>query len=164
MSQSIVINRMPVRVWRRPRVNEIEVLLKPAQSIASPGSFVIENPEELMLSRHIPETGFKSRGADYFVPEALSAFIAGSAAERHHIRIHRGYAQAAPLVAALQDGSWQAQWPFPLADSLVTGFAAASDSIESPLTSGISISVLPNTPKYSRYPPSSKKVSNIVAA
>lgn len=36
-------------------------------------------------------------------------------------------AQAAPLVAALQDGSWQAQWPFPLADSLVTGFAAASD-------------------------------------
>ena len=36
-------------------------------------------------------------------------------------------AQAAPLVAALQDGSWQAQWPYPLADSLVTGFAAASD-------------------------------------
>jgi hypothetical protein len=35
-------------------------------------------------------------------------------------------AQAAPLVAAA-DGSWQAQWPFPLADSLVTGFAAASD-------------------------------------
>ena len=98
MSQSIVINRMPVRVWRRPRVNEIEVLLNPAQSIASPESFVIENPEELMLSRQIPETGFKSRGADYFVPEELSAFIAGSAAQRHHIRIPRGYAQNAPLV------------------------------------------------------------------
>jgi TorA maturation chaperone TorD len=36
-------------------------------------------------------------------------------------------AQAAPLVAALRDGSWQAQWPFPLAESLVAGFAAASD-------------------------------------
>ena len=82
MSQSIVINRMPVRVWRRPRVNEIEVLLNPAQSSASPGSFVIENPEELILSRQIPETGFKSRGADYFVPEALSDFIAASAAQR----------------------------------------------------------------------------------
>ncbi|VTM87342.1 Twin-arginine leader-binding protein DmsD [Raoultella ornithinolytica] len=43
-------------------------------------------------------------------------------------------AQAAPLVAALQDGSWQAQWPYPLADSLVTGFAAASDE---PLPPGL---------------------------
>ncbi|MFZ2609544.1 MAG: Tat proofreading chaperone DmsD, partial [Raoultella planticola] len=35
--------------------------------------------------------------------------------------------QAAPLVAALRDGSWRAQWPFPVADSLATGFADASD-------------------------------------
>ena len=98
MNQTLVINRMPVRVWSRPRVNDIEVLLNPAQSIASPGAFVIENPEGLILSRQIPQTGFKSRGADYFVPEALSAFIAGSAVERHYIRIPKGFAQDAPLV------------------------------------------------------------------
>lgn len=98
MNQTVLINRMPVRVWRRPRVNEIEVLLNPARSSASPGAFVIENTEELVLSRQIPEAGFRSRGADYFVPEALSGFIAGSAGERHYIRIPKGYAQDAPLV------------------------------------------------------------------
>ena len=33
--------------------------------------------------------------------------------------------QIAPLVAAFQDGSWQQQWPFPVAAPLASGFAAS---------------------------------------
>jgi TorA maturation chaperone TorD len=35
--------------------------------------------------------------------------------------------QAAPLVAALRDGSWQSQWPWPVTDNLVTQFAIEGD-------------------------------------
>ncbi|HHG8774990.1 TPA: Tat proofreading chaperone DmsD [Raoultella planticola] len=35
--------------------------------------------------------------------------------------------QAAALVDTLQDGSWQAQWPYPLAGAGVAGFAAESE-------------------------------------
>lgn len=34
-------------------------------------------------------------------------------------------AQIAPLVAAFQDGSWQQQWPYPVAAPLASGFAAS---------------------------------------
>jgi TorA maturation chaperone TorD len=36
-------------------------------------------------------------------------------------------AQIAPLVAAFQDGSWQQQWPFPVAAPLASGFAASAE-------------------------------------
>ena len=35
--------------------------------------------------------------------------------------------QVAPLIAALRDGSWQSQWPWPVADGLAAQFAIASD-------------------------------------
>ncbi|MDU4228810.1 MAG: molecular chaperone TorD family protein, partial [Klebsiella grimontii] len=35
--------------------------------------------------------------------------------------------QVAPLIAALRDGSWQCQWPWPVADGLAAQFAIASD-------------------------------------
>ncbi len=36
-------------------------------------------------------------------------------------------AEIAPLVAAFQDGSWQQQWPFPVAAPLASGFAASAE-------------------------------------
>lgn len=36
-------------------------------------------------------------------------------------------AENAPLVAAFQDGSWQQQWPFPVAAPLASGFAASAE-------------------------------------
>lgn len=36
-------------------------------------------------------------------------------------------AQIAPLVAAFQDGSWQQQWPYPVAAPLASGFAASAE-------------------------------------
>ncbi|MCZ0778023.1 Tat proofreading chaperone DmsD, partial [Klebsiella pneumoniae] len=36
-------------------------------------------------------------------------------------------AEIAPLVAAFQDGSWQQQWPFPVAAPLTSGFAASAE-------------------------------------
>ncbi|STV32453.1 twin-argninine leader-binding protein DmsD [Klebsiella pneumoniae] len=35
--------------------------------------------------------------------------------------------EIAPLVAAFQDGSWQQQWPFPVAALLASGFAASAE-------------------------------------
>ena len=35
--------------------------------------------------------------------------------------------QIAPLVAAFQDGSWQQQWPFPVAAPLASGFTASAE-------------------------------------
>ena len=35
--------------------------------------------------------------------------------------------QIAPLVAAFQDGSWQQQWPFPVAAPLASAFAASTE-------------------------------------
>lgn len=36
-------------------------------------------------------------------------------------------AEIAPLVAAFQDGSWQQQWPFPVAAPMASGFAASAE-------------------------------------
>ena len=36
-------------------------------------------------------------------------------------------AENAPLVAAFQDGSWQQQWPFPVAAPLASGFGASAE-------------------------------------
>jgi len=36
-------------------------------------------------------------------------------------------AHIAPLVAAFQDGSWQQQWPFPVAAPLASAFAASTE-------------------------------------
>lgn len=38
-----------------------------------------------------------------------------------------GSEQAAPLVAALRDGSWQSQWPWPVANGLAAQFALEDD-------------------------------------
>ena len=35
--------------------------------------------------------------------------------------------QAAPLIAAFRDGSWQAEWPYAVADTLATQFSTADD-------------------------------------
>ena len=35
--------------------------------------------------------------------------------------------QVAPLIAALRDGSWQSQWPWPVADGLAAQFAIEDD-------------------------------------
>ncbi|MEE7531706.1 Tat proofreading chaperone DmsD [Klebsiella huaxiensis] len=35
--------------------------------------------------------------------------------------------QAAPLIAAFRDGSWQAEWPYAVADTLTTQFSTADD-------------------------------------
>lgn len=38
-----------------------------------------------------------------------------------------GSEQAAPLIAALRDGSWQSQWPWPVANGLAAQFALEDD-------------------------------------
>ena len=38
-----------------------------------------------------------------------------------------GSEQAAPLVAALRDGSWQSQWPWPVSNGLAAQFALEDD-------------------------------------
>ncbi len=98
MNQSMVLNRMPVRVWRRPRVNDIEFILNPQQSSPVPGTFELERTEGLVVSGDMPQADFKGRGADYFVPEELADFVASNAGERYHIRIPKGYAQDLPML------------------------------------------------------------------
>lgn len=98
MSQTLTINRMPVRVWRRPRANDIELVLNPAQGKLPEGAFNMENTEGLVVSDRLPQMGFKSLGADYFVPEELAGYVTANAGERCHIRIPKGYEAESPLL------------------------------------------------------------------
>ena len=105
MSQTLTVNRMPVRVWRRPRANDIQILLSRAQGKPSADAFRVENSEGLIAPGTIPQISFRSRGADYFVPEALADFVASNAAERLHIRIPKGFAADAPILITCRVGA-----------------------------------------------------------
>ncbi len=97
MSQTLTINRMPVRVWRRPRANDISVVLNPASGKPSADALSIKHGEGLIISPHMPQVNFRSRGADYFVPEALADFVAMNAGERLNITIPKGFEAPLPL-------------------------------------------------------------------
>lgn len=102
MNQTITINRMPMRVWRRPRVNDIELTLNVPQQKAAEGSLSIENADGLDITDRLPMADFRARGADYFVPQALSEFVMRSASHRRLIRIPKGYRGESPAFITLR--------------------------------------------------------------
>ena len=95
------INRMPVRTWSRPSVNDAELILHGPDGIPATDGADIRASGQIIIKQNFDDLALDESAIGLFVPAKMEALIDERANRRHFIRVPEGHAEKEPIVLAL---------------------------------------------------------------